>query len=96
MNFGEGRDDLTICSVSTPMGYGGISVIRVSGSKSFEITQKSLRKKNRVFESHKAFLDEFLNTQIDKSIDEVLVLPFEAGKSFTGERVVEISCHGSP
>ncbi|OYZ24619.1 MAG: tRNA uridine-5-carboxymethylaminomethyl(34) synthesis GTPase MnmE [Bdellovibrio sp. 28-41-41] len=96
MNFGEGRDHLTICSVSTPMGYGGISVIRVSGPKSFEITQKSLKKKNRSFESHKAFLDEFLNTQTEKSIDEVLVLPFEAGKSFTGERVVEISCHGSP
>lgn len=96
MNFGEGRDHLTICSVSTPMGYGGISVIRVSGPESFQITQKSLRKKNRVFESHKAFLDEFLNTQTNKSIDEVIVLPFEAGKSFTGERVVEISCHGSP
>lgn len=96
MNFGEGRDHLTICSVSTPMGYGGISVIRVSGPNAFEIVQKSLRKKNRKFESHHAFLDEFVNSQTEKSIDEVLVLPFEAGKSFTGERVVEISCHGSP
>lgn len=96
MNFGEGRDHFTICSVSTPMGYGGISVIRISGPQAFEITQKSLKKKNRIFESHKAFLDEFLNTQTLKPIDEVLILPFELGKSFTGERVVEISCHGSP
>lgn len=96
MNFGEGRDQFTICSVSTPMGHGGISVIRVSGPKSFDIVQTAIKKKNRVFESHKAFLDEFLNTQTGKSIDEVLILPFEAGKSFTGERVVEISCHGSP
>ncbi|MBL7544608.1 MAG: tRNA uridine-5-carboxymethylaminomethyl(34) synthesis GTPase MnmE [Bdellovibrionaceae bacterium] len=96
MNFGEGRDHLTICSVSTPMGYGGISVIRVSGPQAFEICQKSFKKRNRIFESHKAFRDEFLNAQTQSSIDEVLVLPFEAGKSFTGERVVEISCHGSP
>lgn len=96
MNFGEGRDHLTICSVSTPMGYGGISVIRISGPNAFDIVQKSLKKKNREFESHKAFLDEFLNTKTQKPIDEVLVLPFEKGKSFTGERVVEISCHGSP
>lgn len=95
MSFGAGRDHLTICSVSTPMGYGGISVIRVSGPCAFEITQKSL-KKNRYFESHKAFLAEFINTQTLKAIDEVLVLPFENGQSFTGERVVEISCHGSP
>jgi tRNA modification GTPase len=96
MNFGEGRDHLTICSVSTPMGYGGISVIRVSGPNAFEICQKSLKKKDRKFESHKAFLDEFINSETAKPIDEVLILPFEAGKSFTGERVVEISCHGSP
>lgn len=95
MNLGEGRDHLTICSVSTPMGYGGISVIRISGQKAYQIVLKSL-KKHPELTSHKAFLSEFLNTSTGKTIDEVLVLPFDQGKSFTGEESVEISCHGSP
>ncbi len=95
MFAGGGREELTICSVSTPMGYGGISVIRISGSKAFQIVQKSL-KKLRTFVSHHAFLSEFSNSLSGKPIDEVMILPFDHGKSFTGEESVEISCHGSP
>jgi tRNA modification GTPase len=95
MELGEGRDHLTVCSVSTPMGYGGISVIRISGDKAYQIVLKSL-KKHRSLVSHKAFLDVFLNISTGKMIDEVMVLPFDNGKSFTGEESVEISCHGSP
>lgn len=95
MYAGEGRDSLTICSVSTPMGYGGISVIRMSGEKAYQILSKSLKKQRKLV-SHQAFLGEFLNTSANKIIDEVMILPFDHGKSFTGEQSVEISCHGSP
>lgn len=89
------RDHLTIAAVCTPPGYGGISVIRISGSESFKIVLKSVKKCTNL-ESHRAFLAEFLNIQTGKAIDEVIILPFEHGKSFTGEESVEISCHGSP
>ncbi len=92
---GESRDHLSVCAVSTPMGYGGISVIRISGSKSFEIVKKSL-KNDQSLVSHRAFLSNFLEASSGKILDEVMILPFETGKSFTGEESVEISCHGSP
>ncbi len=95
MHLGEGRDHLSVCAVSTPMGYGGISVIRISGPKSFEIVKKSLKSDQNLL-SHRAFLTNFQEASSGKILDEVMILPFEKGKSFTGEESVEISCHGSP
>ena len=84
-----------ICAVTTPPGIGGVSIIRVSGTGSFKLLKNNLRNCPNEFESHKAFLTHFLNSE-NEFIDEVLILPFEKGKSFTGEEVVEINCHGSP
>lgn len=89
------RSEQTICAISTPPGVGGIAVIRVSGSKALEITTKlasALSKKNvKSHTAHFVKLRDFKN----EIIDEAIVTFFEAGKSFTGEEVVEISCHGS-
>lgn len=93
------NNDTTICAISTAPGTGGIAVIRLSGTKAIEIA-------DRVFLSQKGentLLNQPTHTislgQIRASdyeiIDDVLVSVFRAPHSFTGENVVEISCHGS-
>ncbi|MGC9375605.1 MAG: tRNA uridine-5-carboxymethylaminomethyl(34) synthesis GTPase MnmE [Bacteroidales bacterium] len=86
-----------ICAISTPQGNGAIAVIRLSGDESIALTDK-------VFQSAsgKKLIDQQPNTlhfgvlkDRDKIIDEVVVSLFKAPRSYTGEDVVEISCHGS-
>ena len=80
----------TIAAIATPLGMGGVGVIRISGEKAFEIIEKIFTNPN--FEPRK-FNHGWI---IDNStkIDECLVLPFFAPNSYTGENVVEIQCHG--
>ncbi|MFN7262986.1 MAG: tRNA uridine-5-carboxymethylaminomethyl(34) synthesis GTPase MnmE [Pseudobdellovibrionaceae bacterium] len=92
MNFH--RDQDTICAVSTPPGRGGISVVRVSGKKSWSTVRAFLKTLPSEGESHKAYFGLFKSG--DETIDEVLVTYFAHGRSFTGEETCEISCHGSP
>jgi tRNA modification GTPase len=94
------RDSQAICAVSTPHGLGGISVIRISGELSLEITRKIAPFLPRTPESHKAYFGT-LQSRADGGsaaidIDEVLITYFKTGKSFTGQEVLEISCHGNP
>ncbi len=80
----------TIAAISTPIGTGGVGVIRISGSKSFDIINKISDKTDfpagRI--CHCWIKDG--NTKID----EVLILPFKNPNSYTGEDVIEIQCHG--
>ena len=80
----------TITAIATPIGTGGVGVIRISGDKSFEIIDKIYSKHNleegKI--SHGWIIDG------DKKIDEVILLPFKNPKSYTGEDVIEIHCHG--
>ena len=88
MNINDEFD--TIAAVATPIGMGGVGVIRISGDKAFEIAQK-------VFTNPKFEPSKFNHGWIvdgDKKIDEVLVLSFFAPHSYTGENVIEIQCHG--
>jgi tRNA modification GTPase len=94
--FRGDRDKDTICAISTPHGVGGISVIRVSGPQTFAIVSQIAPFLPARPESHKVYFGNLKNLQTNDEIDEVLVTYFKQGKSFTGEEVVEISCHGSP
>lgn len=80
----------TITAIATPIGTGGVGVIRISGEKTYEILSKIYNKTNietgRI--SHGWIIDG------DKKIDEVIVLPFKKPHSYTGEDVIEIHCHG--
>lgn len=80
----------TITAIATPIGTGGVGVIRISGDKTYEILKKIYNKTaleaGRI--SHGWILDG------EKKIDEVIVLPFKKPHSYTGEDVVEIHCHG--
>ena len=88
MNILEEFD--TIAAPATPLGAGGIGVIRISGSKAFEIIEKIFSNPN--FEP-RTFNHGWI-TDGEKKIDEVIVLPFFAPNSYTGEDVIEIQCHG--
>ena len=87
----------TIIALATPPGSGAISVIRISGKDAFKISDKLFFKKNKKkilsFESHTVHLG--IIRCDEKEIDEVLLTIFKTPHSYTGENVVEISCHGS-
>ncbi|MDG1147779.1 MAG: tRNA uridine-5-carboxymethylaminomethyl(34) synthesis GTPase MnmE [Crocinitomicaceae bacterium] len=84
----------TICALATANGVGAIGVIRLSGSKSYEVVSKSFSKNLVGLSSHTTHFGT-ISSKEGILIDEVLVAIFENGKSFTGEESVEISCHGS-
>ena len=86
----------TICALSTPRGKGGIAVIRVSGEKALEITQKIVKSGKKITDAEGYTIVYGKAICENREIDEVLVSVFRAPNSFTGENVCEISCHGSP
>lgn len=90
----SGWDD-TIAAIATPPGVGAIGVLRLSGELSFEIVQKLFPGKNlqeqKANTLHVGFLKEGENV-----LDEVVLSIFRKPSSYTGEDVIEISCHGSP
>ena len=84
----------TICAISAPYGCGGIAVVRVSGKQAIALTDS-------LFHGRRALSDIPANTilfgHIERKgevLDEALASVFRAPHSFTGEDVVEISCHG--
>lgn len=79
----------TITAIATPVGTGGVGVIRISGAKSFEITSKLFAPELTAGRIYHGWL-----SNNGKKIDEVIVLPFKNPNSYTGEDVVEIQCHG--
>lgn len=88
----------TIAAICTPHGRAGLSVIRVSGPEAINVTSKIARlfgkKSLTEIEGFRATYGEVVFE--DKVIDQVVFLVFKTPKSFTGENVVEISCHGNP
>ncbi|AZJ36005.1 tRNA uridine-5-carboxymethylaminomethyl(34) synthesis GTPase MnmE [Tenacibaculum singaporense] len=88
----------TIIALATPAGVGAIAVIRLSGEKSIKIVDSFFTsvKKNKSLlnqKSHTLHLGHIVNNGV--VIDQVLVSIFKNPHSYTGEDVVEISCHGS-
>ena len=87
----------TIIALATPSGAGAIAVIRLSGSKAVQMVDasfKSISNKKLVSQqTHTIHLGHIVEDL--RVLDEVLVSVFKNPKSYTGEDVVEISCHGS-
>ena len=89
----------TITAIATPIGSGGIAILRLSGSSAEDIAQKLITTKNkkplRDLESHKLTLCNVHEVNACSAlIDEALVVVMRAPHSYTGENVVEINCHG--
>jgi len=94
LNKLSGWDD-TIVALATPHGVGAIGIIRLSGSQSISIINELFPSKDlSVQPSHTIHVG--LLKDNDKTLDEVVVSLFKNPRSYTGEDVVEISCHGSP
>lgn len=93
--FGKlvGWDD-TIVALATPPGVGAIGVIRLSGKNSFEIIDQLFPSKKISEQSSHTLHIGYLQED-EKILDEVVVSIFRNPKSYTGEDVIEISCHGS-
>jgi tRNA modification GTPase len=86
----------TIVAISTPVGRGGLGVVRLSGEHSREIATRILRfHKRQTWQSWHSELADLLDSD-DAVIDQAVVSFFERPRSYTGEDVVEIACHGSP
>ncbi|MBC9934881.1 tRNA uridine-5-carboxymethylaminomethyl(34) synthesis GTPase MnmE [Chitinophaga qingshengii] len=89
-----GFDD-TIVAVATAPGIGAIAVIRLSGSQAFPICNILFPGKNLLQQaSHTLHFGSLVHQ--GKVIDEVVVSLYKGPRSYTGEDVIEISCHGSP
>ena len=91
---------MNIAAISTPSGIGGIAVVRVSGPSAISICDKVYRpfKAGNTLASRKTHTltyGQIIDPGSGEVIDEVVASVFRAPHSFTGEDVIEISCHGS-
>ena len=90
----QGWDD-TIVALATAPGIGAIGVIRISGPSSFEVMNELFSSKNLSKQASHT-LHVGLLKEKDIVLDEVVLSLYRSPKSYTGEDVIEISCHGSP
>src|ERR1017187_8642159 len=86
----------TIVAISTPPGRGGLGVVRLSGSRSIEITSRLIKLTSTPLETQRATLGAFFPEESGHALYQVVVTCFRAPHSYTAEDVVEISCHGAP
>lgn len=94
--------DDTIAAISTPLGRGGIGIIRLSGEQAWQIARSVLRPVSGArsgaalaIESWRARLAEISGAD-EKNLDQAIVTAFRKPRSYTAEDMVEIACHGSP
>lgn len=83
----------TIAAIATPLGEGGVAIIRISGTMALDIAKTVFSRPDINFKSHTAYYGKILNHQ-KEHVDDVLLLPMLGKRSFTGEDTVEIHCHG--
>ena len=84
----------TIAAISTPAGEGAIALLRISGAEAIAVADSIFRGKEKPsqFPSHTQRLGEIM--EADRLIDQVMLAVHRAPHSYTGEDLVEISCHG--
>lgn len=86
----------TIVALSTPPGRSGVGVIRISGESTLALTRSILQDENFNPQPQRASLKPLREPDSREILDKALVTYFKSPHSFTGEDVVELSCHGSP
>ncbi|HID07511.1 MAG TPA: tRNA uridine-5-carboxymethylaminomethyl(34) synthesis GTPase MnmE, partial [Armatimonadetes bacterium] len=90
--------DDTIAAISTPIGEGGIGIVRISGTRSLEIAERLFEspKGKRLSEvkSHQMVYGYIMDPERGTPIDEVLLSVMRAPATYTKEDIVEINCHG--
>lgn len=83
----------TIAAIATPLGMGGVAIVRVSGKSARQIVSKHFSGPLMEYKTHTAHLGDFFTNQ-STLIDTVLLLYMAEGRSYTGEETVELQCHG--
>lgn len=86
----------TIIALATPPGRSGIGIIRLSGDDSLSFIRRLIRQEKFDPKPRYAHLKKIFDFETNEILDEAIITYFKAPKSFTGEDVFEISCHGSP
>jgi tRNA modification GTPase len=94
----------TICAIATPVGDGGIGIVRISGEKAIEVASGLVRLRSGrslvSVKSHTLYQADVLDTAAPRdtgcAVDEALVVVMRSPHSYTAEDVVEIHCHGGP
>jgi tRNA modification GTPase len=88
----------TIAALSTPAGISAIGIIRLSGKNAVSIGEKVFRGKGSIskMKSHSIALGSIIDPVDKREIDQVLLSLFRSPHSYTGEDVLEVSCHGNP
>ena len=87
----------TIAAIATPPGEGGVAIVRVSGIDAERIAQRVFsrsRGKNGKLRSHMLYHGSIRDPQTENVVDEVLLTIMRQPRSYTGEDVVEVHCHG--
>ena len=92
------REFDTICAIATPIGEGGVAIIRISGEKALEIADKIFIGKNKKdIKEMKTYTMRYgviVDLDTEEVIDDVILSYMKAPRSYTGENVIEINCHG--
>ena len=83
----------TIAAISTPIGEGGIGIVRLSGPEALAITSKLFTEK---LADHRVVHGHVIDPNTKEIVDEVLTCYMAAPHTYTAEDVVEINCHGGP
>ena len=87
----------TIAAISTPVGKGGIGIIRISGDEAMAVASRVFKPRNKrdlsKMEGYTACLGTAHNLD-GEVLDQAILLCFRAPRSYTGEDVVELQCHG--
>jgi len=87
----------TIAAIATPPGEGGIAVVRISGPAAEKIARKIFNRRHRgngALRSHTLYRGQIIDPKDAQPIDEVLLTIMRKPRSYTGEDVVEVHCHG--
>lgn len=88
----------TIAAIATPNGKSALAIIRISGPEAFEIVLQCLinKEKFKTAAANNVSLHTIIDPQTKIPLDEVTLIKYSAPRSFTGENMVEIICHGGP
>src|SRR3989338_11691410 len=89
----------TIAAIATPVGEGGVAIVRISGPEAEPITRQIFcrsRGKNGNLRSHTLHHGTIRDPETGGVLDEVLLALMRKPRSYTGEDVAEVHCHGGP
>ncbi|MBX9880153.1 MAG: tRNA uridine-5-carboxymethylaminomethyl(34) synthesis GTPase MnmE [Candidatus Obscuribacterales bacterium] len=92
----------TIAAIATAPGVGAIAIVRLSGPRAFEIANsifaidKNVLSQTIDLKSHHVQHGYIVDRDLQTIVDEVVLIPYKSPRSYTGEDLVEVTCHGGP